>query len=341
MPETGKSQSGGQPAVVVETDRLRLAGMLEVVRESSLRDRLGALRELHRLTALARARFTPTDELVIACERTLLEVDTLSTTATERLARARELDERAAAALPESSRERRTVANYLASALRRVDRDAGIRAYREELARREAVFPADHRSIRHSRTNLCNALRSHGASMAELREAHLLLTQEWRSRRDEFGVANPFTWMAAHAYVHNALKAATMGEPLEEPEALVRHAVEVVEARQRLLGPEHRRTVFARITLAEAHGRAGRREQAIWSLLALRAEADQVGLDMPERIPLLLMEFLGESSDAHDRIAATSFGREARDDLVPVYGVDHPYVVDVNARIGKIAATLS
>ncbi len=326
--------------VVVETDRLRLTGMLEVIRESALRDRQGSLRELGRLVGVVRARFEDTDELVIACERTLLEFDTRSTTVAERLARARELDRRAAAALPEANRERRAVANYLASALRRVDRAAGIEAYRAELARREEVYPADHRSVRYARLNLCNALRSHRASAAELREAHTLLSEEWRSRQEAFGDENSIVWMAAHAYVHNALTAAQLGEPLEAPEALVAHAVAVVEARQRLLGPEHRRTVFARITLAEAHGRAGRVEQAIWSLLALRAEADQIGLDMPERIPLLLMEFLGNSAEVHDRVAAAGFGREARDYLTPVYGVDHPYVVDVDARIGQIAATV-
>lgn len=324
----------------IGSDRLRLMAMLQVVRESMMRDRTAAIQELRRLSRIIRARFDEADELTIACECSLLEIDTKSMTSAERLRLLRELDERAAA-LPETNRERRSVANFVASALRRVDREAGIAAYRVELARREELYPPDHRAVRFARLNLCVALRSHGATPSQLHEAHGILKTEWRSRREAFGDENPFTWMAAHAYVHNALVAARIGHPLEAPEAIVAHAVAVVEARQRLNGARHRRTLFARISLAEAHGRAGQREQAIWALLALRAEADEVGIDEPARIPLLLMELLGESPDSEDRAAAADFGRQGREYLVPEYGIDHPWVVEVEKRVGQIAATVA
>ena len=328
-----------EPGDELDVDSLRFLAMLTVARERVLRDRQSAIRELKRLRSIAE-KYNADPELVIGCERSLLEADTLSMPAHVRLERMQELDRRARAELPEENRERRSVANFLASALRRVDREAGIAAYRDELALRERVYGPDHRSIRYSRLNLCVALRSYGAPIADLVEAHEILTDEWRSRREAFGEDNPFTWMAAHAYVHNALRAHQLGHPLETPPALVEKASAVVDARQRVLGTAHRRTLFARITLAEARGRAGQTEQAVWGLVALRSEVDAIGLDEPERIPLLLMEFLAGAADPADRRAAADYGREARVHLVQIYGPAHPQVVDVESAVGRITASL-
>lgn len=320
--------------------RLRMTALRSILRESAGRDRLGATRELQRLVVQASRRYGPDDELVIGCERSILEIDWRARSLRERHQALEELLVRAREHLGDAHRETRAIANFVASALRKIDRAAGIAAYRDELHTRERLYPPDHRTVRYSRTNLAFALRSPGASTDDLDEARDLLRAEWDQRRAVFGDDDAFTWMAAHAYAHTCLEAALVGRPYESVPHLVRLLEEIVDARQRILGTAHRRTVFAKITLAEARVLAGDTESAVWALIALRAEADAVGVDEPERIPRILMRALGGSADEADRQAAVGFGREALEHLLDVYGQGYPLTIAVQEEIGRISRSL-
>lgn len=326
---------------VLDPEWLRFESMLEVLREAANRDRATTVRELRRLRDLVARRYSPEDELVIGCERSILEYDWRSMPLQARLDALRALYARAVESLGERHRETRAIATYVASALRKIDRAEGIAAYRAEARHREDLFGRDHRSTRIARGNVAFALRSHGATVPELVEGHQILVDEWRSRREVFGDDDSFTWMSAHAYAQNCLEGALAGHPFEEPGKLVTLCEEVVDARQRLMGTHHRRTVVAKVTLAHARALAGQRESAVWSLLALRAEADAVGVDDPERIPTLLLTILGDSDDDADRRAAIGYGREALELLLEVYGPGSSRTIEVQERIGRIEAGLA
>lgn len=218
---------------------------------------------------------------------------------------------------PEHRRTR--ILNGEAARFARLAGDPDWRRRYQELIDREmdVTGGADLRRISIKRSNLAFALASQENTPEEIREGYAMAQKEYEWRLDKYGENDPFVYVPRIAMLRAALYVLRRGETLLHPDRMLDIAHEVVAARARLLGSQHRTTLVARQLLFEIQAEHGDAEQARWNLASLPDRRRDPNNDAPELLELALARAAGLCGDL---VELDLWGAKAIQTAIDFYG---------------------
>lgn len=322
--------------VLNDTNRVadRIRSRLETLRAMDARDQ-DLAGQAKQLAKSAAAQLGTEAEATLNCERfkllMLSREQDLMTTAQE----AGELIARCAAALGDTHEITLAVGWLRARCLRLTGDPTGIGEYRRLLATwLEKPDPPD-RQVRMARLNLAVALREQG-DLESLTEAVEIAQDEWQHRKDQYGASHSVTLIALSAYVSSCLAMWKAGQRVESLERLEALATRLFQERLKAFGRQHRRSVAARILLADILVCRGRANDAVWMLYSCRAEQTQVGSDTPEVLYVVLAEALLHTDRPKDVVDAAPIAQQALTVAEKRYGAQAMRVTQIRQLVARI-----
>lgn len=312
----------------------RILARLEVLNTAESRDQ-DLLPQVQDLVDQAHAELGPDAAAALACERFLLDSASRVQDLASTLSQAGDLLRRCRAVLGDDHEVTRAVDGLQARFLRRSGDESAIGEYRRILDQWVATVGPSGWKSRLARVNLAVALRM-SREPALVKESARLAATEWRERSDEFGRGSAEALIALSAYVSACLDLLRLNEPVESSARLEHLATELFQSRLTLYGPRHRRTVYARVVLADALVISGRPNDAVWMLYSCRAEQAIVGSDIPENLFEVLANALMSTSRAKDVADAAPIARQALDLAERRYGPHAIRVREMRELVGRV-----
>ena len=312
----------------------RVLARLEVLHTAESRDQ-EMLPQVQELVDQAHAKFGHDSEVTLACERFLLDSASRIQNLESTLSQASELLGRCRAVLGDEHEVTRAVDALQARFLRRSGDEGAVGEYRRILEQWVATVGPSGWKSRLARVNLAVALRMTRES-ALVKESARLAATEWQERSDEFGRGSAEALIAMSAYVSACLDLLRMSEPVESAARLEQLATELFQSRLTLYGPRHRRTVNARVVLADVLVTSGRPNDAVWMLYSCRAEQAIVGSDIPENLFEVLANALMSTSRVKDVADAAPIARQALDLAERRYGPHAIRVRELRELVGRV-----
>lgn len=323
--------------VLNDTNRIadRIRSRLEALRAMDTRDQRLA-DQAKQLARNAAAQLGADDEVTLDCERFKLVMlsrgeQDLTTTAQE----AGELIARCTAVLGESHEITLAVSWLRARCLRLTGDPTGIGEYRRILSAWQEKRDLPSRQVHMARLNLAVALREQG-DLGSLSEAVVIAKDEWQRRKEQYGESHSVTLIALSAYVSSCLAVWKAGRPVESLERLEVLATRLFHERLKTFGRQHRRSVAARILLADILVARGRANDAVWMLYSCRAEQAQVGSDTPEVLYVVLAEALLHTDRPKDVVDAAPIAQQALAVAEKRYGAQALRVTQIRQLVARI-----
>jgi hypothetical protein len=192
--------------------------------------------------------------------------------------------------------------------------DEGIELYRDELVKQVESFGEKAYPTCLSRLNLAVALRDRGTN-SDSAEAEMLIDQEVRIRKEEFGEEHAFTWVAYNSKANLLLDLAERSTDPETVMALARKAYEladmVARRRRARLGSRHPSTLRAWRAEARALIQLGESERAAWLLWRIHSVESATFQADPGQTEYLLAQALAASGSDDDLAQAITHARNA------------------------------
>jgi hypothetical protein len=327
--------------VLDDTNRVadRIRSRLEALRAMEARDQELAT-QASQLAKHAASQLGSQAEVTLNCERFKLVMlsreQDLTTTAQE----ATELIARCTEALGPNHEITLAVVWVRARCLRLTGDPTGIDEYRRILDTWLEMPDPPARQVRMARLNLSVALREQG-DLKSLTEAFKIAHDEWQRRKEQYGETHSVTLIALSAYVSNCLAMWKKEKPVESLERLEVLASQVFQERLKAFGRQHRRSVAARILLADVLVAGGHANDAVWMLYSSRAEQAQVGSDTPELLYVVLAEALLQTNRPQDVVDAAPIAQQALAVAEKRYGAQAVRVTQIRQLVARIEALTS
>lgn len=322
--------------VLDDTNRVadRIRSRLEALRAMDARDQ-DLAEQARQLAKNATAQLGPEAEATLNCERFKLLVlsrrQDLTTTAQE----AADLIARCAAALGEAHEITLAVGWLRARCLRLIGDPTGIDEYRRLLDTWLEKPDPPARQVRMARLNLAVALRDQG-DPTSLIEGFEIAKDEWDQRKKQYGESHSVTLIAQSAYVSSCLALWKKKHKVESLERLEKLATQLFNERVKAFGRLHRRSVAARIVLADVLVCRGHANDAVWMLHSCRAEQAQVGSDSPELLYVVLANALLSTDRAKDVADAETIAQQALTVAENRYGPQALRVTEIRQLVARI-----